>query len=190
MQRLAGLVRQELEEVGRRPVEREDQRLRIGRRHAQLLDRHLALVHRLGVLDREEERGIARRRRRIHDPPEGEEEVVRRHRIPVRPLTALAHVEGVGGPVLRNLPRLRRARDDVPRRVLGDEPVVEIVQDARLRDRRGLVVVEGRRVGIVAPDQHDLRRGDRRAAEEQPDRHEPGTESFVHHHRCLPVSRS
>src|SRR5699024_3205599 len=81
-------------------------------------------------------------------------------RLTVAPRRALPQVEGVGGGVLRDVPRLGQARDRLEVRVHGEQPVVDerhgqllgaLAGRERVELDRLLVQVEVGRGGVVAP---------------------------------------
>jgi hypothetical protein len=155
-------MRQELEEVGCRPLERDLERAVVDRFHADLLRLRLAFVEFLGVLDDVEDVGVFRPGLRVEDAAVGEDEVRRLDGIAVRPLRVRPKREAPELAVVAHLPFLRRARDGLRLGVVDDEAVEEVAQDGGLRDRRGLVDVEGLGIGIVAAVVDDLRRGEAR----------------------------
>ena len=143
-------------------LERDLERLGIERAHAELVHAlERALVERLGVLDRVQQRGVLGRLRRIEDPPQGEHEVVGGHRRAVRP-GVVAQREGVDGAVVADLPALGGARNHAAVGRLGGQAQEHVADDPVLPDALDVVRVEGVRLARVRDAQ--LARGERAAA--------------------------
>ncbi len=168
------LMGDEFEEVRRRLFEPDLDRRRVGRRDAEGVHGLLAAIDRGRVGDGKQHLGVFGARGRVHDPPERIDEIRRRHRLAVRPAPVRIQGEAIGRAVLRHGPCLRRAGHDGAAIVVGEQPVAEVAQDMRLRDRGGLVRIEGFRVGVVAapveriPGGRDTRRGGERGGAGEP----------------------
>ena len=76
MHRIGRLMRQHLEEIGRRRIECDFECLRVDRASADLLRAHLACIDRLGILHDVEHRGVFGGGRRVLQSPEGVNEVI------------------------------------------------------------------------------------------------------------------
>ena len=180
----AALMGQELEEVGRRALERDLDRAVVDRLDAEVLElrARLALVDLLGVEDRIEDVGIFRAGVRVHDAAEGEDEVGRLHRVAVRPFRVAPEREAVDAAVVGDLVLLGHPRRDLAGAVVDEETFVEVAQDIGLVDRRGLVRIEGLGIGVVAAVVGDLRRC---RARERRRRHRGERERPEPAHACL-----
>ena len=110
------MVREQADEVGRRRLEGDLEGVRVHRLHpepVQLLD--LALGDLLAVGDGPEDEGVAGTHRRVHPPPQREDEIVSRHRIAVGPLGVLPETERVHLAVVAQGPALRHPRHHASR---------------------------------------------------------------------------
>ena len=166
MHRQRRLVREELEEIGRRPLERDFQGLVVDGAHAELIDRHRLVggggVDRLGILDRIEDRRIARRGCRVLDAAEGEDEIVRGDRVAVRPFGVGAQLERIGQAIVGDRPAFGDAGNNGPGRVIDGQALVQILEDVRFDVDRGMRLIEGLRLAAIAAVEHDLGDGCRR----------------------------
>lgn len=144
------VVGQQFQEIRRGGFQGDFQGVVVNRTHAQLAQiPNLAGVDRLGVLDGVQDVGIGGGRLRIHDPAQGEDEVMRRNRLAIRPLAVLAEMEGVDRSVVADGPVGRRARDDPAIRRVGDQPQEQVAH-------HHIFPVAGYQVGIqgsrLSPD--------------------------------------
>jgi hypothetical protein len=162
MHRQAGLVGQQLQEVGGRPLQAYLERAVVDRLGAELLRLRLALVDLLGVQDGIKDVGVLGARSPGPEPAVGEHEVGRLDGIAVRPLGVGAEREAVELAVVAHLPLLGRAGDDLGLVVVDHQAVIEVAQNMRLVDGRRLVRVERLGVGIVAAVVDHLGRGEGR----------------------------
>ena len=144
-------VREHSDEVGRRRLQGHLQGVRVDGFHpepVQFLD--LALGDLLAVGDGPEDECVARAHRRIHSPPQREDEVVSRDRIAVGPLGVLAEVERIDLAVVAQGPALRHARDQGTVRGFCHETLEEVALDAGSGHSGRLVHVQGLRLRAVA----------------------------------------
>jgi hypothetical protein len=173
VERRAGLMGEQREEVRRRVLERDFEGAVVDRAGAEFIWVHAAGIDRLGVADRVENARVARAGRRVHDAPEGEDEIVGSYRVAVRPAGVLAQGEGVGKAVLGNLPALRHALDHLAVGAVDHQRLVQVADQVALGHRRGAVVVERCRIRVVAAHQ---RLGGRARGQEQRETGEAGGE--------------
>nr|CAI0339477.1 hypothetical protein SHINE37_43331 [Rhizobiaceae bacterium] len=148
------LVRKQLEEEGRRPLQRHFQRRGIDGLEAELVEAELTLVDLFRVLDRIEDIGIARRGLRVFHAGEGEDEVFRRHRGTVRPLRVLAQLERIDRAVVGDGPAFRGAGNDLAGRVIDRQALVEVLEDELLDVDGSVRLVEGLRFAGIAAVKH------------------------------------
>jgi len=111
--------------------QRDLKRARVQSADADALQRRLAGRGRGAVAHDLQHVGVDRRRLRVEDAAIGEDEVVRRHRLAIRPLGG-PKVEGPDQAVRAGLPPLRHAGHDLARRILGGEAHHQIADDHRL----------------------------------------------------------
>ena len=186
--------------VGQGRVELHLQRVVVDRPHAQLRPRlvpgqDLLRVHHLGEL---EVPAVGRCRRGVDRALPGVDEIVRGHRVAVRPSGVLAQGEGVGGVAVGGGVAGRHPGNEVPLRVLVQEALEEIADDVEsggflveLRIEGGELIQQavGERLIVrqrltgdrMGPGRMDER--NRRQAEHHASRLHDGDER----HSCIPL---
>ena len=145
-------VREQTDEVGRRRLEGDLEGVRVHGLHpepVQLLDLTLGDV--LTVGDGPEDEGVAGTHRRIHPPPQREDEIVSRNRIAVGPFGVLPETERVDLAVIAQGPALRHPRHMGAVRRFRHQPLEQVALDIGRGDSRRLVHVQGFRLRAVAP---------------------------------------
>jgi hypothetical protein len=161
MHGIAGLVRQQLQEIRRRPLQRDLQRLVVDRPDAEVLQLRAfqLLVDLLRILDREKDVGVFRASFRIDDAAEGENVVRRLEVVAVRPFGVGAQLEGVDCPVAGLLVALGDAIDDFALGVVDHQAVPQVARQMRLGDNAALLHIQRFRVAVVAAVERHLREG-------------------------------
>ena len=166
--------------------ERDLKRLVVDRLDAEfgrILD--LAGVDRLGILHRILQIGVLRGVLRVHQPAEGEDEVLRRHRLAVRPLGVVAQLEGVGQAVVGDFVALGDAQHRLGVGILGEQALVDVARDPVLPVARELLRIERGDVAAVVDD-HFLRlRGAHRQEGRERQRAGECSERKAHGKSCL-----
>ena len=147
------LVRHQLDEEGRRPLERNLDGLGIDGLHAKLIERQFTLVDLFRILDGIKDIGVFGRRLRILDAAIGEDKVFRCDRRAIRPVGIGAKLECIDRAVIRYRPAFRRTRYDGALGIVDGQPFVEVLDDKGLDIDGCLGLVE--RIGFarIAPVQ-------------------------------------
>lgn len=161
MDRQPGLVRQQFEEIGGGPLQRDLERAIVGRPDAEVLELGAIarLVDLLGVADRVEDVGVFCSRLRIDHAPERKDKIVRRDRVAIRPFGAGAQLECVAFAVRRHRPTFGDAGHNLTVDVVDHQAFGQVAQQMRLAHRRGLVRIERLGIAVIAAMEHDLRHG-------------------------------
>ncbi|ENN87988.1 hypothetical protein RHSP_50437 [Rhizobium freirei PRF 81] len=149
-QRIGRVVHQGVEEVGRRVLERDFQRLVVDcldAQLAQILD--LALVDLFRVLDRVLQVGVLGGSLRIHQALKCKDEILSGDRVAVGPLDAVAQLEGIDLLVGGNGPARSLARNGIVLGILSHQTFENIAVDAVLPIAGNLLRVERSRVAAI-----------------------------------------
>ena len=160
-------MREQLQEIGRRRLERDLQRLGVDRLDAERRQLGFAGIDLLRVLDGVEYLGILRLGLGVLDAPEREHEIAGGDGIAVRPLGVRAQLEGIGDAVLARRPGLGDTGRHVALGVLHHQALEEIAQDVGLDRGRGLLRIEGLGLALIGDAQDFFRPGRRGSARER-----------------------
>ncbi|VVT61878.1 hypothetical protein BOS5A_231146 [Bosea sp. EC-HK365B] len=161
MDRQPGLVRQQFQEIGGGPLQRNLERALVDRLDAEVfeLGAFACLVDLLGIEDGVEDVGVFRPGLRIDHAPEREDEIIRRDRVAIRPFGVGAQLEAVALAVGRHRPALGDTGHDLAVDMVDHQAFGEIAQEMGFADRRGLVRIERFGIAVIAAMEHDLRQG-------------------------------
>ncbi len=167
MQRIGRQMGELLDEIRHRALKRDFERRSVQGAGAEHLDGQGALVDLLGIFQRVENIGIRRAGCRVHQPAEGENEIIRRHRVAVRPSGLRPQMEEIDRLVVIDAPVARDAGSEHAAAVMHDEPFKELAQNIAFDDGRCLMRIERARIAGLAAMPDHRRMGIAEAADEK-----------------------